>query len=246
MGLTLRSVSPATWLVSAAWIFLAVAELAGVSAAAGHHALLEDGELTWPSALLVFVLFWLVMVVAMMLPMNITMLDAFLGAESTAASRLRSASAFFFGYSVVWTIFGVAAFAGDTVLHALSHSWHLLHEHEWLMLAAAIAAAGAYQLSPAKRRSLEQCRRKTSRIAGHPNGGWAGAFAQGLRYGKSELACCWGLMLLAVAVGHGLSAMVFLAAAMLIEKTSPRGNTTAAATGAALVAVAGAFALLNV
>lgn len=246
MGQTLRPASPATWLVVAAWALLVVAELAGVSAAAGHHALLEGGELSWPAALLVFVLFWLVMVAAMMLPMNTPMLDAFLGVGSSSSLRLRSASAFFFGYSAVWTIFGAAAFAGDTGLHALSHSWHLLHEREWVVLATTIGVAGAYQLSPPKRRFLEQCRSKTSRIVGSPNGGWAGAFAQGLRYGKSELACCWGLMLLAVAVGHGLPAMVFLATVMLMEKTSPRGNTTAAATGAALVAAAGALVLLNV
>ncbi len=246
MGLTLRLASPAAWLVVAAWVLLVVTELAGVSAAAEHHALLEGGELPWPSALLVFVLLWLVMVAAMMLPMNLPMLDAFLGVGSGGPFRLRSASAFFFGYSAVWTLFGVAAFAGDAGLHALSHSWHFLHEHEWLVLASAIGVAGAYQLSPSKRRSLEDCRSKTSHVVGSPNGGWTGAFAQGLRYGKSELACCWGLMLLAVAIGHSLLTMAFLTAMMLAEKTSPQGNLTVAVTGAALVTAAGAFVLLNV
>ena len=185
------------------------------------------------------------MVAAMMLPLNLPLLNAFLWAEGGRGSRWLAGFAFLVGYSGVWVVFGMVAFIGDVGLHALAHSSHFLHENGWLILPTAVAVAGAFQLSSAKRRSLQKCHYETSRIIGCPSTWRLSALAQGLQYGKSELACCWGLMLLAIATSHGILMMVVLTAVMLAEKTLPRGDLMAATTGAALVITASALVLMN-
>lgn len=245
MSLATRLASPTMWLVMVAWTSMAVFEVSGLSAAAGHHALLEGYGLSWLS-LLIFSLFWVYMVAAMMLPLNLRLFDTFFWAKGGTSPRWLNASAFLTGYALVWIAFGVVAFIGDAKLHALSHSSHFLHENGWLILTTAIAVAGAHQLSPAKRRSLQSCHDATTHIIDAPATRWSVAFVQGLRYGKSELACCWGLMLLAMAVGHGVLMMAAFTGVMLLEKVLPRGHLTAGVTGVTLMLMASTLIVLNV
>jgi len=245
MSLAGRLASPIMWLVIVAWASMALFEVSGLSAAAGHHALLEGYGLSWPS-LLIFSLFWLYMVVAMMVPLNLRLFDTFFWMKGGRSPRWLNASMFFTGYALVWVAFGAVAFIGDAELHALSHSSHFLHENGWLILATTVAVAGAHQLSPAKRHSLRNCHNATSHIIDALATRWSIAFVQGLRYGKSELACCWGLMLLAMAVGHGVLMMAAFTGVMLLEKVLPRGHLTAGVTGVTLMLMASTLVVLNV
>lgn len=188
-----RLKSPWLWLIAAAWAFLVATEVTGLSAAGDHHALIEGDRWPWGVSLAFFALFWLVMVAAMMLPMNLPMLDAL---RRGTGGGSPTTAAFLAGYSGVWAAFGAAVFVGDTGVHSLTHSLHWLHENGWAVLAVTLAVVGLFQLAPAKRRYLEECRHRTDHIARHPGGGWVGALAQGLRYGRCELLCCWALMLL--------------------------------------------------
>ncbi len=244
MSLATRLASPTMWLVMVAWASMVIFEATGLSAAAGHHSLLEGYGLSWLS-LLIFSLFWVYMVAAMMLPLNLRLVDTFFWTKGGAAPRWLNASVFLAGYALVWVAFGVVAFVGDAKLHALSHSSHFLHENGWIILATAIAVAGAYQLSPAKRRSLRNCHNVTTLIIDAPATRWSDALAQGLRYGRNELACCWGLMLLAMAVGHGVLMMAVFTGVMLVEKVFPRGHLTAGITGVTLVMLAGGLVVFN-
>lgn len=244
MSLATRLASPTMWLVMAAWASMVIFEATGLSAAAGHHSLLEGFGLSGLS-LLIFSLFWVYMVAAMMLPLNLRLVDTFFWTKGGTSPRWLNASAFLTGYALVWMAFGVVAFIGDAKIHALSHSSHFLHENGWIILATAIAVAGAHQLSPAKRRSLQNCHNATTLIIDAPAARWFDALAQGLRYGKSELACCWGLMLLAMAVGHGVLMMALFTGMMLVEKVFPKGFMTARVTGAALILIAGSLVILN-
>lgn len=244
MSLATRLASPTMWLVMMAWASMAVFEANGLSAAAGHHSLLEGYGLSWLS-LLIFSLFWMYMVAAMMLPLNVQLFDAFFWTKGGTSPRWLNASAFLTGYALVWVAFGVIAFIGDAKLHALSHSSHFLHENGWLILATSVAVAGAHQLSPAKRRSLGNCHEATTHIINAPATRWSAALSQGLRYGKSELICCWGLMLLAMAVSHGVLMMAAFTAVMLVEKVLPKGVLAARITGVALMLVAGVLVVLN-
>lgn len=186
-------------------------------------------------SLLVFVLFWSVMVAAMMLPPNIPILNAFLRLRGDEERRSFVTASFLAGYAAVWVLFGAAVFEGDTGVHSLTDRWHWLHEHERLILPATLTVVGFFQLTPAKRRYLERCRHRAEHVAHRPDGVWTGALTQGLYYGKSELACCWGIMLLMIALGHGLLWMLLLGAAMLSERHPGQGLVFARTAGVLLV-----------
>ena len=235
MALSQQLRSPWVWLVAGAWALLAAAEVTGASAAADHHALVEGDRWPWVISLIIFALFWLVMVAAMMLPANLPILAAYGGSTHGARSRWLAAGTFLAGYALVWAAFGAGAFAGDAAIHTLVNHWHWLHEREWVVLASTLAIVGLFQLIPAKRRYLQRCRHQTDYMARNPGETWPATLSQGLRYGKCELACCWALMLLMVALGHHLAWMLLLAGLMLVEKFLTRGVLLARATGAALV-----------
>ena len=231
------------WPIAAAWALLVATEVTGLSAAGDHHALIEGDRWPWGVSLTFFTLFWLVMVAAMMLPVNLPMLDAL---RRGAGGVSPTTAAFLAGYSGVWAAFGAAVFVGDTGVHSLTHSWHWLHENGWAVLAATLAVVGLFQSAPAKRRYLEECRHRTNCITRHAGGGWVGALAQGLRYGRCELLCCWALMLLVVAVGHGLIWTLAFTGVMFAERTLPRGELLARLTGAAVTVLSGAVVVVNV
>lgn len=219
----------------AAWVFLAVAEFGGLWVANSHHGLAADSHSPWLVSLLIFVLLWTIMIVAMMLPANIPILDAMPSLRTGEGSRFLATASFLAGYAAIWIAFGAAAFVGDNAVHSLTNQWHWFHERQWLILPATLAVVGFFQLVPAKRRHLEQCRHQAEHISRHPDETWAGILTQGLRYGRCELSCCWGLMLLMIALGHGLLWMLLLGGVMLCEKYLSRGIALAQISGAVLL-----------
>ena len=103
-----------------------------------------------------------------------------------------------------------------------------------------VGLAGAYQLSPLKRRCLARCRWPLGfllRLAGYR--GRLRDVRAGAVHGGYCLGCCWALMATLLAVGSmNLGWMLGLAALILLEKTRRFGAALAYAAGAALVAVA--------
>ena len=81
-----------------------------------------------------------------------------------SARRPRLAIAIFLGASaIVWAGFGLAAFIGDMALHHVVDMTPWLGARPWLIEAGVLAAAGAYQFTPLKRRYLAACRRPGER-----------------------------------------------------------------------------------
>lgn len=236
--------SPWLWLVVSAWAFLVVAETTGSSVAGDHHALIEGDRWPWGVSLSFFSLFWLVMVAAMMLPAGIPVLEALRGTR-LAGGRSFLTAAFLAGYFVVWTGFGAAVFVADTGVHSLTHSWHWLHENAWAVPAATLTMVGLFQLAPSKRRYLEACR-QAAQVSRRPVEGWSEALIRGSRYGKCELSCCWALMLLMIAVGHGVAWMLAFTGVMLAERLLPRGEFLARVTGGAVIMSSVVVLALNV
>jgi len=107
-------------LVGAAWLALATW---GASPYAGllDHATLGDGS-SWLVRLPAFVVGWTLMTVAMMLPSSLPLVNLFrrvVGSRRDGRSLLLR---LLVGYLGVWGAFGVAAYAGDAALHALTAS----------------------------------------------------------------------------------------------------------------------------
>ena len=216
---------PAIAIAATAWAILLVGDATGVARQLHHHALVSPGgPPLWLGAVL-FLCGWLVMVAGMMLP-----------ASSHAIARVRTGQLAWFlvAYAGIWLAFGLAAFIGDIGVHAYVHATPFLLQQPWLIGAATLAIAGAYQLTGAKHRALDACR--------HPLG--AAHVDDGVRAGSRHALDClkssWALMLVMFGAGFaGLGWMLLLTAVMTYEAIGPRGHRVASAVGIILLALAG-------
>jgi predicted metal-binding membrane protein len=187
-----------------------------------------------------FILLWVAMMAAMMFPSvaPVAILWArTIQARSTGAIRAWRITTFVAGYLVAWASFGVVAFV------ALLGTERLVDEApevaKWLAVGIFLTA-GVYQLTPLKRACLRHCRSPLTSILHYASmQGRARDFRIGLHHGLYCVGCCWGLMVVLVAVGvMNLAAMALLAAVIFLEKIWRRGDTFAKVVGIGFVAFA--------
>jgi predicted metal-binding membrane protein len=182
---------------------------------------------------------WILMSAAMMLPTTLPLFNAFDRLVAQRADRARLLTLLGLGYMAAWGAFGLLAH----VLHAALLAWvgsvPALAWNGWLIGAAIIAVAGAFQFSTLKYRCLDKCRTPLSFVIEHWRGrsqAWQ-AFLLGAHHGLFCVGCCWALMLLMFAVGAGsLGWMLLLAAVMAVEKNLPWGRRLSTPLGVALLA----------
>lgn len=189
-----------------------------------------------------FVLAWVAMMAAMMLPAILPVVKLYAG----AAARGRAAPTAFFvlGYVAVWGTMAGPAYLGWRALEG-----PLAEGQGWVARVAGTTflVAAIWQLTPLKARCLRHCR---SPLGFFMRFGGAihhrrGAARMGLAHGAFCLACCWPLFAVLVVLGTmNLVWMVLLTAVIVLEKNAPRGEAIAVVTGAAL-AVVGAVLLAD-
>jgi predicted metal-binding membrane protein len=191
-------VGPALLLLGAAlaaWA-ITVERMRGMDAGPGT----DLGGLGW------FLGIWVTMTVAMMLPS--AMPTALLARSRSALPPL----AFSAGYLAVWTAFGLAAHALFRVLNSMDLGWLEWDRGGPYVAGFAVVAAGIYELTPWKQRTLRGCRQGLD-IAG-PR-----AVREGVKNGLYCVGCCWGLMLVLFALGvMSLLWMALIAGVILAEK----------------------------
>lgn len=154
---------------------------------------------------------WAVMVTAMMVPL-VWPAVRHVGLNSLRWRRQRAIAVFLAAYTGVWTAFG-AVVLGARDLLSVAHA---------PALAAALAVAALWQLSPLQRRFRRACHRT---VPLPPRGlqAVAGDIRFGLRQGVACIGVCWPLMLaMALVPGAILLWMVALTAAMASAKLLPR------------------------
>ena len=164
---------------------------------------------------------WMTMTAAMMLP---TVLP-----HVAWLTRRAPALLFAVGYLAVWTAYGLAAYSLYRLVTAFDTGWLAWDEAGPYVAGGMIVAAGLYELTPLKRRSLRRCRRLRDD---------AGALRSGLEHGVDCVGCSGGLMLVLFAVGvMSLFWMAVVAAVIFAEKVLPRGAglTRAVALGLVLL-----------
>jgi predicted metal-binding membrane protein len=205
-------------------------------------AALPAGEIVLPAAL--YVVGWLLMLTAMMLPATLPLLDIFRRLTAYRTDRRVLMALVIAGYLAAWAVFAVAAHALDGALLALARRSAWLTFNGWVVGAAVLAVAGLYQFSALKYRCLDACRSPLSFVIGHWRGGGGArrklqAFRLGAHHGAFCIGCCWSLMLLMFVVGTGsVGWMLMLGAVMAAEKNLPWGRRLAAPVGAALLLAA--------
>ena len=194
-----------------------------VVTAAAWSALAADvgGDAAAPAA---FLLGWLVMMAAMMLP-SVTPLVLLYARQHRPAPLV-------FGYLLVWAAVGVPVYA----LHAVVD----LMAVPGAAVAAVLVGAGVYQLTPLKTACLSRCRSPVSFLVER----WGrGPLRLGAEHGAYCVGCCWGLMtVLVVAGAMGFAWAAAVALVVFVEKVLPAGPWVARVAAAALIGLGVAVA----
>ncbi|MCF1593218.1 DUF2182 domain-containing protein [Streptomyces muensis] len=195
---------------------------------------------TMGMALPLFLLLWVTMMAAMMLPsmapVAITWVRG-IGRQSSGWARTARTGAFMGGYLLVWAAFGLLAYA------ALAFTGDLVEDHptagRWIG-SIAFLLAGLYQLGPLKNVCLRHCRDPLSqlvRYAGFRRP--ARDLRVGVHHGAYCVGCCAGLMVVLVPLGvMNVAAMAGLALVILVEKLWSRGPLLARAVGVVFLVLA--------
>jgi len=204
------------------------------------------GDILLPA--LLYVLGWVLMTTAMMLPTALPLLRVFgrLLAARVDVGRLLAIAVG--GYLFVWFGFGVGAHLLGTALVALAQRSLWLTLNGWAIGAALLFIAGLFQFSRLKYLCLDACGAPLGFVAAR----WRGrrptleSFLLGVNHGVFCVGCCWALMLVLFAVGTGsIGWMAALGGAMAIEKNAPWGRRLAQPLGVSLLAGAAAIAAIN-
>ncbi|HEX4835520.1 MAG TPA: DUF2182 domain-containing protein [bacterium] len=229
--LSLWALILSAWAALAAW---------GASPFAGllSHREIGEGSISPVLRLAVFVLGWLLMTVAMMLPSSLPLVNLFRRLVSGRPDRPGLVLRLVLGYLAVWALFGLLAYIGDVGLHGAIERLPGLAAAAGGIGAGILLAAGVYQFTPLKYSCLEKCRSPYSFLVEHWRGGQAGrdALRLGTRHGLFCVGCCWTVMLLMFAVGGAnLGWMLALGAVMAAERATRWGRVLTPPLGAALV-----------
>jgi predicted metal-binding membrane protein len=176
-----------------------------------------------------FLVAWIVMMAAMMIPSSAPMFLLYrLSASDGPQGELRTL-AFGAGYLLVWAVVGVIVLVAQRVLDAV-----VSPELRPLGVAAVLLAAGAYQFTPLKATCLRACQTPADFLVRHWRTGTLGALRLGLDHGLYCLGCCWALMAVLVAAGGmGLAWVALVALIVLVEKLASRAIWFGRAVGVA-------------
>ena len=187
-----------------------------------------------------FLLLWVVMMAAMMLPSVAPVASMYLTVlrsrrHGSAAAHVAALVA---GYLLAWSGFGVVAFGISRALGKLAPMGMSMAPSRLAVWSAAItlAVAGLYQFTPLKARCLRHCRSPLGFLLHFGN------YSRRLRdvrvgayHGGYCVGCCWSLMLVLVAVGvMNMAWMAGLTAVVFVEKVWRSGKAFGYAVGGLL------------
>jgi predicted metal-binding membrane protein len=188
-----------------------------------------------------FLVTWLVMMVAMMFPSVAPMTLAFASMTRLRGEGSIATALFVLGYLAVWALSGVVPLG---VQQAINQIW--MSPPSWLPRAggALILVAGLYQFTPLKDTCLRACRSPLGFVMTHNfGGGLPAALRAGAAHGVYCLGCCWALMAVLAVLGlMNLAWMAVIAAVFFVEKNVRRGDVLPRVVGAACIA--GGLAIL--
>ncbi|GAB88684.1 DUF2182 domain-containing protein [Gordonia rhizosphera] len=186
------------------------------------------GTLGW------FLLVWLVMMAAMMLPSvwpTVALYSRMTKQRSPVAPLV-----FTLGYLLTWTASGLLAYAvaeagrwllGDTLSWDSAGRW---------VAGGILVVAAVYQFTPAKTACLRHCRSPLGVLLGHWRAGLSGALRMGAAHGMWCLGCCWALMASLFALGiMSITWMAFVTALITVEKLLPWRRVATYGTAAVLL-----------
>src|SRR5262245_28809759 len=226
-------------LAAAAWVVL-------VWQRAGANTDMVMNSLTMGLRAPLFLTIWVIMMVAMMFPTAAPMILTFHKVQASKRQRgeaFVSTWMFVAAYILVWTLAGVAAYAGALAAEAVAVRVALSPATAARIGGVLLLAAGIYQLTPLKDLCLSKCRTPITFIMTSWRDGAAGALAMGLLHGAYCLGCCWLLFVILFPLGiMNIAAMAIITLIIFAEKKLPLGCLVPCAA-AVEVALYGVFVL---
>lgn len=220
----IRRLDPSTvW--SVGLVFLSLAGWIGALIVMGD---MDQGPGTPLHDIPTFLICWVIMLTAMMLPSEIQYVRTYAALLDSAAVRSGQTSGvacLIAGYGAAWIAYGMLAYILDAAVRASA-----IDAVTWFgigppLAGAVLILAGAYQVSPWKQACLTHCRSPLSYFAYNWRPGRLGGLRMGLRHGLVCVGCCWALMAVMFAVGAmSLVWMGLLTLIMFVEKIFPLGH----------------------
>jgi predicted metal-binding membrane protein len=186
-----------------------------------------------------FLVIWVIMMVAMMLPTALPMILTFhrvQAANRQPRDAFASTWVFVAAYLVVWAFAGLAAYVGMQAAEAAIVHVALSPAIAAQLGGAIIVVAGIYQLTPLKDVCLSKCREPIDFIVTSWRNGATSALEMGLLHGAYCLGCCWLLFVILFPLGiMNVGAMAVVTLIIFAEKTLPWPRLASYATAGALV-----------
>jgi len=186
-----------------------------------------------------FLAIWVIMMVAMMFPTAAPMILTFHKVQAGKRQRgeaFVSTWIFVAAYLLVWSLSGVAAYAGALAAEVVAARTALSPATAARVGGAVLVAAGVYQLTPLKDLCLSKCRTPITFVMTSWRDGAAGALRMGLLHGVYCLGCCWLLFVILFPLGiMNIAAMAVITLVIFAEKTLPWGHAAARAAAVALI-----------
>jgi predicted metal-binding membrane protein len=180
-----------------------------------------------------FVVVWLTMMAAMMLPSLSPMAVA--SSRAAGGERVRSLAGtvlFSAGYLLPWVAFGVLAYSLVEGVRSLQLDFLAWNRAGQYLAGGVILGAALYELTAAKGRCLRHCREAQLL---RPKPGATGALRMGVEQGGFCVGCSGAMMAALFALGvMSIAWMLLIAALIALEKLLPWTTMTIAATAAAL------------
>jgi predicted metal-binding membrane protein len=222
------------------WIALLVVSALAWARTLADAAAMGDAPGTMGMPLVPFIVMWVPMMAAMMLPAITPVASLWarsIAREPHQAERILRLMLFALGYLLIWTAAGVLAFA---LMRPIEQGLAAGIFEARTAATVIFALAGIYQLSPLREACLGKCRSPMT-VLGIVTAGPAMLrdLRAGARHGAWCLACCWSLMAVLALVGlMNVAAMVALAVFIFVEKTTRFGVPAGRLAGLAMLAAA--------
>lgn len=247
-GNTVHPLGYARWVILALLLGMAAVSWLALLAWGAHAGGTGMSGLTMGLGPALFLVAWLVMMVAMMFPTAAPMILMFARVRAGKQRRNQavvSTWVFVAGYLTLWTAFGVPVYALAVVTERVVSQVGLSSLELARIGGVLIVLAGVYQLSPLKNACLAHCRSPLHFVLTQWRDGIAGALEMGAKHGMYCVGCCWLLFLILLPLGlMNVGLMVLITLLIFAEKSLPISRYARVAAAVALVGY-GALVLLD-
>jgi predicted metal-binding membrane protein len=190
---------------------------------------------------------WGVMMTAMMLPSAMPMILLYRTVRTRLAEqgeRSIPVWAFVSVYLLMWLLFGVPVYLGQSAVTRLSSDSRALAAAVPYAIAGLLLLAGAYQFSALKRACLRSCESPLSFLMRRWRPGYKATTLLALEHAAFCIGCCWALMVILVAAGAmSLPWVLAIAAIVATEKLLPSAWRSREIAGLLLLLLGVAVAL---